>query len=290
MIKIGIIGCDSTHTENYAAILNRDIAGSDMRATKLWGEAPDQATAKAAETGIPDVVDTPDEAMEGVDAVMVLNRYGDKHFAPAMQALDRQLPLFVDKPMCDNPFEAVTITRTALERGVPFMSASAVRYDRKVQELLASLPESEPIRSLTFTVPNGWRLYGVHAVEVMHAVFGRGATDVQAIRDEGSDIVVIRWPNKQVGVATQFRDAWMGMGWVTTSASGWAHGELHWDDTVDGIPRIYVELTRKFHDMLVGGPPPINADEMVDIIRVCAAAEVSASEQRRVSLTEMPSL
>ena len=55
MIKIGIIGCDSTHTENYAAILNRDIAGSDMRATKLWGEDPDQATAKAAETGIPEL-------------------------------------------------------------------------------------------------------------------------------------------------------------------------------------------------------------------------------------------
>ena len=75
MIRVGIIGCDSTHTENYAAILNRDIAGNGMRATRLWGADVKQARAKATETGIEIVADSMEAAMEDVDAVMVLNRW-----------------------------------------------------------------------------------------------------------------------------------------------------------------------------------------------------------------------
>ena len=71
MIRVGIIGCDSTHTENYAAILNRDIAGNGMRATRLWGVDAKQARAKATATGIDIVTDSIEAAMEDVDAVMV---------------------------------------------------------------------------------------------------------------------------------------------------------------------------------------------------------------------------
>ena len=290
-MNFGIIGADSTHTENFAGIINRGLAGPHMRVTKLWGANAAQARAKAADTGVDEVVSAPEEVMQGVDAVLVLNRWGPDHFAPAMQAVERGLPLFVDKPMCDDPREAITLTRAAARAGVPLMSASAVRYDRSFRQLLARLPGLGRTRSIMFTLPQNWQLYGVHAVDVMHAVFGVGAVDVTAIRDEAGDVVTIRWPDGQVGVANQARNAWMGMLCVALGEKGWTHAEIHDADEIDGFRRMYLETIKQFLAMLDSGEPPIRNEEMVDVIRVVAAAEISATSQARcVPLSEMPAL
>ena len=174
---------------------------------------------------------------------------------------------------------------------MPLMSASAVRYNRAFRQLLERLPGLGRTRSILFTLPQNWQLYGVHAVDVMHAVFGVGAVDVTSIRNESGDVVTIRWPDGQVGVANQVRDAWMGMLCVALGENAWTHAEMHEDDTIDGFPRMYLETIKEFLAMLKSGEPPISAREMVDVIRVVAAAERSATSQaRRVPLTEMPAL
>ena len=252
-MNLAIIGADSTHTENFAGIINRGLAGPGLRVTRLWGADPEQARAKALETGIDEVVDAPEQAMNDVDAVLVLNRWGPDHFAPAMQAVDRGLPLFVDKPMCDDPQEAVTLVRAAAAAGVPLTSASAVRYDRAIRRLLERLPDLGRTRSIMFTLPQNWQLYGVHAVDVMHAVFGVGAVDVTSIRSELGDVVTIRWPHGQVGIANQAREAWMGMLCVALGENGWTHADLPGDDTIDGFPRMYLESIKQFLAMLESG-------------------------------------
>ena len=290
-MNLAIIGADSTHTENFAGIINRGLVGPGLRVTRLWGANPEQARAKALETGIDEVVNAPEQAMQGVDAVLVLSRWGPDHFAPAMQAVDRGLPLFVDKPLCDDPQEAVTLVRAAAAAGVPLTSASAVRYDRAIRQLLERLPDLGRTRSIMFTLPQNWQLYGVHAVDVMHAVFGVGAEDVTSVRGELGDVVTIRWPNGQVGIANQAREAWMGMLCVALGEKGWVHADMPGDDTIDGFPRMYLESIKQFLAMLETGERPISDAEMVDVIRVVAAAERSAtSDSRRVPLSEMPSL
>jgi len=229
--------------------------------------------------------------VQDVDAVLVLNRWGPDHFAPAMQAVDLGLPLFVDKPLCDDPQEAVTLVRAAAAAGVPLTSASAVRYDRAIRQLLERLPDLGRTRSIMFTLPQNWQLYGVHAVDVMHAVFGVGAEDVTSVRGELGDVVTIRWPHGQVGIANQAREAWMGMLCVALGEKGWTHADMPGDDTIDGFPRMYLESIKQFLAMLETGERPISDAEMVDVIRVVAAAERSAtSDSRRVPLSEMPAL
>ena len=290
-MNLAIIGADSTHTENFAGIINRGLAGPGLRVTRLWGADPEQARAKALETGVDQVVEKPEHAMDGVDAVLVLNRWGPDHFAPAMQAVDRGLPLFVDKPLCDDPREAITLVRAAADAGIPLMSASAVRYDTALRQMLQRLPALGRTRSIMFTLPQNWQLYGVHAVDVMHAVFGVGAVDVTSIRSELGDVVTIRWPDGQVGIANQMREAWMGMLCVALGEKGWTHADMHLSHTIDGFPRMYLEVIKQFLAMLNSGQPPISNQEMVDVIRVVAAAERSAtSDSRRVPLSELPSL
>lgn len=290
MISIGIIGCDSTHTENYAAILNRDLVATGMRATRLWGADAKQAKAKGAEAGIATVTNSPEAAMENVDAVMVLNRWGNDHFTPAMRAIEKGLPLFVDKPMCDDPIEAIALVRAAHAARVPLMSGSAVRYAPSIVTLLEDLPRIGYPRSMMFTLPQTWRLYGVHAIEVMHAVFGSGAIDVTTVRNTQTDLVTTRWPDGQIGIANQIRDAWTGMLCVVVGEAGWINAEVLPSDTVDGMPRMYINLIKRFKQMLDGQPPPVTYSEMVEVIRVTAAADRSAFESRRISMGEIPAL
>ena len=290
MKSIGIIGSDSTHTENFAGILNRDVAVSSLRATKLWGADPVQAREKAAMAEIPTVVERPEDAMDGVDAVMVLNRWGVDHFEPARLALERGLPLFVDKPMTDDPDQAVELTRAATQAGVGFMSASALRYDHNLLELGQTLESMGPLRGLSFALPNDWVLYGVHAVDVLHALLGSGVRDVTSVRDEQNDLVILRWSGGRFGIVTQMRESLRIMQCTGYTARGWAAAEASPADEEGGYPRYYVDTVRVFERMLQSAEWPIDAVEMVDVIRVFAAVDIAAREGRTVELREIPAL
>ena len=81
MIRIGMIGADSTHTEAWSRLVNLPEGPlyGQAQVVKLWGEDRDQARAKANDCRIPAVVDTPEDALTEVDLAMIVNRYGDDH-------------------------------------------------------------------------------------------------------------------------------------------------------------------------------------------------------------------
>ena len=290
MTAHGIIGSDSTHTENYGGILNQDAAVEGLRVTKIWGTDPEQTRQKAQMVGIPTVAERPEDAMEGVDAVMVVNRWGDEHFKPAMLVVERGLPLFVDKPMTEDPGEAAELTRAAQKAGIPFMSASSLRYDPGMVELGGKLRGMAPIRGLTFAVANDWRLYGVHPVDVILSILGTGVADVTSLRDDLNDLVILRWEDGRFGVVTQMRESLYIMQCTGYAAGGWAQAETTIESGPAGFPVFYIETVRAFKGMLDTGQWPIGAEEMVDVIRVVAAADRSAREGRTVRLSEIPGL
>ncbi len=261
-----------------------------LRVTKIWGADPEQARQKARLTGVSAAVARPEDALEDVDAVLVIGRWGDDHFQPAMLAVERGLALFVDKPMTDDPAQAVELTRAAQRAGVPFMSASGLRYSPEIVALGASLRAMGPLRGLTFALPNHWRLYGVHAVDVMHAIFGSGVIDVTSLRDDLNDLATLRWTDGRWGVISQMRESTPGFHCTAYAAQGRVHADVSSDKQEGGFARFYVETMRVFARLLETGEWPIGAIEMVDVIRTLAAADISARERRTVELSETPSL
>jgi predicted dehydrogenase len=190
MISIGMIGADSTHTESYASLMNLPGApfGERAQVVKLWGEDAAQAQEKARQCHIPQVASDPAAAMQGVDLVMICNRYGDDHVAPARLALAAGLPTFVDKPFA-NDFAAVQeLAHLASKGNVPVISCSAVRY---VPEMLELSNRLSSFGSLSCAIASGQAsgdfpnprakhpyFYGIHPVEMLHALLGGGAEAV----------------------------------------------------------------------------------------------------------------
>ena len=74
------------------------------------------------------------------------------------------------------------------------------------------------------------------------------------------------------------------------AARGWAAAEASPDDEEGGYPRYYVDTMRVFARMLESAEWPIEAVEMVDVIRVFAAVDIAAREGRTVELREIPAL
>jgi predicted dehydrogenase len=294
MITIGMIGADSTHTEAYARLVNLPTGPlyGQAKVVKLWGEDQAQAQAKAAECQIPEVVATPATAISGVDLVMICNRYGDDHPAPARLALAAGVPTFVDKPLANDFADVLALSRLAIQTGVPLMSCSAVRYAVEVLELQPRLPTLGPL-SLAVTTgpavgdfPNPRArhpfFYGIHPVELLHTLLGPGAAAVTTQRTTRGDVGLVHYPDGRQGVINLLQKSPSLYYGVVFGESGWAEINIrNWED-------FYVETLAQIIKMAVTGLPPYPIAWAVEVMAIMTALIRSAENGgQRITLSEL---
>jgi predicted dehydrogenase len=294
MIKIGMIGADSTHTESYGKLVNLPGAPLYGRAqvVKLWGEDRAQAEAKAQQVQIPQVVATPTEAISGVDLVMVCHRYGDDHPEPAQLAIAAGLPTFVDKPFANDFVDVHRLVELAQATGAPLMSCSAVRYGVEMLALAEQLPT---FGALNLAVTNGQAagdvpnprakhpfFYGIHPVELLHALLGSGAAGVTTRRTARCDVGLVDYPDGRQGVINLFHKA-------PSLYHGAVFGESGWGDvTFRDWDHFYVGTLERAIRMAETGQPPYPVAGMVEVMGLMTAFVRSAEQGgRRVPLSEL---
>jgi predicted dehydrogenase len=213
MINIAMMGCDSSHTESYALLINKPGSPFYDKAQIqwLWGQEPSQAQKKAEICDIPQIVQNPEEAIIGADLVMVCNRFGDDHFEPARLAIEAGKPTFVDKPFTNDPQQARDLRFMAEDRGVPLISFSPLRFATEMQEVVATLPHIGLLYGMVITGPaeaflpdpraKSLYFYGSHAVDMMKTLVKKKLETpkvlqsekgiwVQSISEDGMPLVI----------------------------------------------------------------------------------------------------
>lgn len=207
MLKLAMLGADSSHTEAYAELMNPPDAPfhDDAQVVSLWGTDATQAEAKAAACHIPQVAATPTQCLRGVDGVLVVARYGDDHLALAEQALKRGLPTFIDKPLTNDLASARRLAQLSIAHDAPLFSCSPLRYAPEVLTLSATRQREDNTPLISGVVAGlsaypslGPRaenvfFYGVHLVELAATQFDIG--NVEAVRVErgaSADVVALR--------------------------------------------------------------------------------------------------
>lgn len=210
MLKIAMLGADSSHTEAYAELMNPP--GSPFhgrgRVVSLWGADVDQAYAKATACQIDSIVSSPQAALAGVDLVMVVARYGEDHFPLAEVGLQAGLPTFIDKPLTNSLTQAHALKALSEEHNAPIFSCSPLRYAAEVLDLQKQLEADNGwitggVMGLAAYPSLGERadniyFYGVHLVEMLFAVFGRGAEVVSFTKGALSDTATLCYPDKRL--------------------------------------------------------------------------------------------
>lgn len=122
---------------------------------------------------IPNVVDRPEEMLGKVDAIICATDVGSEHVERCRPFIEAGLPIFIDKPLCDNEADLKTIVKW-YDEGAHIRSSSSLRYMKSYEPYYKNHYELGKIRYIVSPMAKYWETYGMHAIEAMYPLLGEG--------------------------------------------------------------------------------------------------------------------
>jgi hypothetical protein len=288
VIRLGIIGTDTSHATAFTQILNDTSSANHVPGARVVaafkGGSPDveasrtrvdRFAAELADKWGVEFVGSIDELCAKVDAVLLLSDDGRPHLNQVRPVFKAGKRVFIDKPLTASYADAREIARLSRETGVPFFSSSSLRYAPDVQALRKNDKLGEIMGAFTFGPENlephhpdlFW--YGIHAVEMLYTLLGPGCETVSRVKTESSDTVTCRWKDGRLGTMRgliQGRQDYGGVAFgknaVLSTAVPMKGG---------AYPELLVEVVKFFQT----GVSPVPPEETLEIMAFMEAAEMS---------------
>jgi predicted amidohydrolase YtcJ len=292
-LRIGLIGIDSSHAGTFTQLLNDPSRPDHVPGARVVvafkGGSPDveasanrieKFTAELRDTWKIEFVDSIDELLRRVDAVMINSVDGRVHLAQARKVLAAHKPLFIDKPMTASVRDGIELARIARETGTPVFSSSSLRFHDEVQAIKKDPRFEEILGAITWgpatLEPHHPDLfwYGIHAVEMLYTFMGPGCERVTRTNTPGADVVVGYWKDGRIGVVRGIRDGASTYGQVVYGRKAIANGPPAAAET--GVKRsTYAGLITEVVKFFRTGKSPVPIDETLEILAFMEAADVS---------------
>jgi hypothetical protein len=216
-LRIGIIGCDTSHSVEYAARLNDEsnpdhipgaritVAFPTMSPDMPWSRSRADGFVKELQEkrGVR-LVGSIDELLSESDAVLLCSLDGRPHPQQARPILEAHKPVFIDKPIAASYREARDLLLLAEKLGTPAFGASAIRWYPGVLEVAQA--DVGPVRGALSYGPSPIEpthpdlfFYGIHPTEALFTVLGTGCRSVQRVTSVHTSVVVGEWEDGRVG-------------------------------------------------------------------------------------------
>jgi hypothetical protein len=156
------------------------IAGAQV--THVWTDDPADAVQVAAVAHIPNIAGRAEDVIGEVDAVLIATDIGHQHVDRARPFVEAGLPVFIDKPLCDNRADLAQFSDW-VTAGHPILSSSAMRYAKEFAPYHRRTHEFGALRHINMTMAKKWETYGIHALETILPITGPG---FETIRNTGT--------------------------------------------------------------------------------------------------------
>ena len=247
-----------------------------VRVTHIWTDNPAQAPHVAAASLIENVVARPEDVIGQVDAVVIATDDGNDHVRRARPFIEAGLPVFVDKPMAINLEDLRQFIQWHRE-GKIILSTSGMRYApamRLSDEQRAHLGDLRWITSFTCKT---WERYGIHALEAVEPLVGRGFISVQAQTEAGGDIMHVTHRSGVRLTIGALHDAYGSFGAIHLYGTK-GHLPITHGDTYAAFRAQLVA----FIEMLRTGVRPLPFEETVEMMAVIIAGIRSREQGGRV--------
>lgn len=217
ILRVGVIGCDTSHATEFAARLNDPAHPGHVPGARVVVAhptvSPDMPWSRSRADGFVEelrtrfgveMVDGIDPLLERCDVVLLCSLDGRAHPSQVEPVLRAGLPVFLDKPVAGTLREAERIYELAAEVGTPMFSSSALRWYPGVQAVQRA--EAGTVRGaisygpapLEPTHPDLF-FYGIHPTEGLFTVLGTGCVSVQRTTTEHLSVVTGVWADGKVG-------------------------------------------------------------------------------------------
>lgn len=282
VLKVGIIGLDTSHSIAFTRLLNdsTETEFQDLRVVVAYPHG--SADIKSSVSRIPgymkeiadlgvDIVDSIDELIERVDVVLLETNDGRPHYAQVEPVLKAGKTVFVDKPIAASLIDAIRIFETAEAYDVPLFSSSSLRFMENAQAIRAGKigdvlgAETYSPATLEPTHPDlFW--YGIHGVETLFTVMGTGCETVQRVATPDTDLVTGIWKDGRIGTFRGIRSGEHGYGGRAFGSEG-----IHDIGPYEGYRPLVSEIATFFRT----GIPPVSAEETLEIYAFMEAADES---------------
>lgn len=285
-LKLGIVGTDTSHVTAFTKILNDPnspdyLPGARVVAAYKGGskdikESASRVDAYAEELrtkwGVQFYSDVAQLAKR-VDAVMLTSVDGRVHLEQAKAIIAAKKPLFIDKPMASTLADAREIARLAKEAGVPWFSASSLRYGE-----LGTTMKFEDARGVTTWGPGpieehhqlelAW--YAIHPIELLYTLMGPGCESVSRAVGKDADVMTGVWKDGRIGTVRALRP-YGTYGAVVFREKSAVESK---PKTAEGYRPLLVEVIKFFETK----QPPVPNDETLEIFAFMDAAQKSKQQ------------
>ncbi len=284
-IRLGMIGLDTSHAVEFTRRLNDPhdknfIPGARVVVAVRGGSAdmPKESmrrvpafTKELQENYGVKIVDSLDELLQQVDAVMVENVDGRPHLQEARAVIKAGKPLFVDKPVAGTLRDAIEIYRLARQARVPIFSASSLRYYPNLQRMRET--DVGGVKGASSVGPAHlephhpdlfW--YGIHATEALYTIMGIGCQSVSCAATADTHLVTGVWRDGRVGTVRGIRNAAAP---YRVAVFGVKHVL---DEQLEGD---YTPFLREVVKFFQTGVAPVSPDETLEIYAFMEAADES---------------
>ena len=300
ILKIGVIGFDTSHVPAFAKLLNDKTDSDYVAGAKVVAGfpsfSPDLAssvdrvegyTAEVKEKYGVEIVDSIPALLERCDAVLLESVDGRRHLDEATPVIKARKPLFIDKPLADNFSNAKAIAGLAQEYSVPLFSSSSLRFDANISALKSDAELGEILACDAFgpalldpTNP-GLFWYGIHGVEILYTFMGAGCRSVRCTSSADYDLVVATWNDGRIATLRGTRKGAHDYGATVFGANKVSHAVYSRE-----VP-MYSQLLKQVLPFLKGAPAPVAIEETLEIMAFMQSALLSTEEQREVALAEI---
>jgi predicted dehydrogenase len=283
-LRAGVIGTDTSHVPAFAELFRLHPEWKIKTVAAFKGGSPDiPASADRIERFATtmrekyqvEFVNSIEELLTKVDVVLLQSVDGRVHLEQVKPVLKAGKRVFIDKPIAASAKDAREIVALAKSSGTPFFSASTARFGGNMAALrdnpgVGKVTKVQGSSSLS-KLPGHPDLafYGIHGVEALYSVMGRGCVSVSRKLENGADITTGKWKDGRTGVYYSPRKDEKAPAVQIWGTQGTA------EFVKDPNARTYEALVRQIAEFFHTGRPPVDPAESIEVMEFIEAAQLS---------------
>lgn len=206
MKKIVILGCENSHADIFLGFMKGNDNYADLQVAGVYSDDKTAAEKLAEKYGV-NVMSAYDEAVGGVDGVIVTARHGNNHYKYAAPYIKTGVPMFIDKPVSIAETDALKLARECKAAGVRLTGGSTCVHDERVQTLKNEHDNNKDGKTISgfircpINLKNNYGdffFYSEHLVGIMSTIFGYYPESVKAYKNAEKITVVFRYKDYDV--------------------------------------------------------------------------------------------
>ena len=283
IVKVGMIGLDTSHSPAFIQLLNGENPLPEHQGFKIVAAYPyGSKTIESSASRIPGyteeakkygvkIVNSIKELLSEVDCVMLETNDGNLHLEQAAEVMKAGKPMFIDKPIAACLSDAIAIFMLAKEHKALLFTASSLRYTPLTQELargehgkVLGADCFSPATNEPTHTDFSW--YGIHGVEILFTVMGQGCKEVTRVSSEGTDVVTGLWEDGRIGTFRGTRTGTHGYG-----GTAFCEKKIISAGGYEGYGDLVTEILKFFKTKIV----PVSGSETLEIFTFMEASNES---------------